>query len=221
MYKKLIDKITIMFLIILVLVNILYIKDEVSALETRGENLIRFHVLANSDSPEDQDLKLRVRDKVIEAMASDLEKSKNVDETRDILKENLDRIKETAKKEILKNGQDYDVRVFLGDYDFPTKIYGNIVFPTGTYEALRIEIGRARGQNWWCVMFPPLCFVDVKHGLTDEKTKEQLKNSLTEEEYYLVYSSVNENELPLQLKSKLFEVFSSAKGQFGKLMAKF
>ena len=59
----------------------------------------------------------------------------------------------------------------LREYKFPTRRYGNVVFPAGRYEALRVEIGDAEGQNWWCVMFPPLCFVDVKHGLTDEKTK--------------------------------------------------
>lgn len=134
---------------------------------------------------------------------------------------NIGKIEETAREEIIKNGQDYHVRVALEDHKFPTKRYGDLVFPAGIYEALRIEIGQARGQNWWCVMFPPLCFVDVKHGLTDEKTKEELKKSLTEEEYYLVYSSINENELPLQLKSKIFEVFQSSKRQFNRLTSIF
>lgn len=221
MYKKWVDKLAILFLAFLLLINVLYIGEEAEALEKRGENLIRFHVLANSDSPEDQELKLKVRDKVIDAMSGDLEISKNADETRDILINNIDKIEAVAEEEIYKNGQDYSVRVYLGEYKFPTKRYGNVVFPAGKYEALRVEIGDAGGQNWWCVMFPPLCFVDVKHGLTDEKTKKELEKSLTAEEYYLVYSSVNEKELPLQLKSKVFEFFESSKKQLSRLTSIF
>ncbi len=214
-------KLMAVFLVFLVLINILYIKENIGALEKKGENLIRFHVLANSDSPEDQKLKLEIRDKIIETMSGDLETSKNVNETRNILQNSLVKIKGTAEEEIYKNGKDYGVSVSLGEHKFPTKMYGSIVFPAGEYEALRVEIGDAKGQNWWCVMFPPLCFVDVKHGLTDEKTKEELKGSLTDEEYYLVYSSVNENELPLQLKSKIFELFESSKKQFNRLASIF
>ncbi len=221
MYKKQADKLIAIFLVFLILISILYIKEETETLEKRGENLIRFHVLANSDSPEDQKLKLKVRDKIIDTMSSDLETSKNVGETRSILTNNLDKIEETAREEIYKNGQDYGVRVSLGEHGFPAKRYGNVVFPAGKYEALRVEIGNAKGQNWWCVMFPPLCFVDVKHGLTDEKTKKELERSLTTEEYYLVYSSINENELPLKLKSKIFEIFKSSKKQFSRLTSIF
>lgn len=221
MYKKWVDKSVIVFLVFLLFINVLYIREEAEALEKRGENLIRFHVLANSDSPEDQELKLKVRDKIIDAMSGDLEISKNADETRDILINNLDKIEAVAEEEISKNGQDYSVRVCLGEYKFPTRRYGNVVFPAGRYEALRVEIGDAEGQNWWCVMFPPLCFVDVKHGLTDEKTKKELEKSLTAEEYYLVYSSVNEKELPLRLKSKVFEFFESSKKQLSRLTSIF
>lgn len=221
MYKRWTNKLTVIFVVFLVLLNVLYIGEEAGALEKRGENLIRFHVLANSDSPEDQELKLRVRDKIIDAMSEDLENSKNVDETRNILMVNLDKIKEVAEEEIYKDEKDYDVSVSLGEHKFPTKRYGNAVFPAGRYDALRVEIGSARGQNWWCVMFPPLCFVDVKHGLTDEKTKRELEKSLTAGEYYLVYSSVNENELPLQLRSKIFELFESSKKQFSRLTSIF
>lgn len=221
MYKRWINRLTIVFLIFLVLINVLYVREEVDVLERKGENLIRFHVLANSDSQEDQKLKLKVRDKIIDAMSGELEVSKNVDETRNILMNNLDKIGEAAEEEIYKNGQGYGVKVSLEEHAFPTKRYGNVVFPAGRYEALRVEIGDAKGQNWWCVMFPPLCFVDVKHGLTDEKTKKELQKSLTAEEYYLVYSSINENELPLKLKSKVFEVFKSSKNKLARLTSIF
>ncbi len=221
MYKKWANKITVCFVAVLVLLNVLYVNEEVEALERKGENLIRFHVLANSDSEEDQELKLKVRDVVINEMSVDLEKSRDINETREILKTNLRRIEKTAQKEIERNGENYDVEVSLEEHKFPTKRYGNVVFPAGIYEALRIEIGKAEGQNWWCVMFPPLCFVDVKNGLTDERTQQELKNNLSEEEYHLVYSEVNENELPLELKSKLAELIKGSKDQFSRLTSLF
>lgn len=221
MYKKWANKITVCFVAVLVLLNVLYVNEEVEALERKGENLIRFHVLANSDSEEDQELKLKVRDVVINEMSVDLEKSRDINETREILKTNLRRIEKTAQKEIQRNGEDYDVKVSLEEHKFPTKRYGNVVFPAGIYEALRIQIGKAEGQNWWCVMFPPLCFVDVKNGLTDERTQQELKNNLSEEEYHLVYSEVNGNELPLELKSKLAELIKGSKDQFSRLTSLF
>lgn len=221
MYNKWVNKIIICFLVILVCINILYANEEVEALEKKGENLIRFHVLANSDSPEDQELKLKVRDKVIEDMSMDLEKSSAINETREIIKTNLSRIKRVAEEEIKRNGKNFNVKVSLEEHKFPTKRYGNVIFPAGIYEALRIEIGKAEGQNWWCVMFPPLCFVDVKNGLTDEKTKKELENNLTKEEYHLVYNDVNGNELPLKLKSKLVEVIEGSKEQFARLTSVF
>lgn len=209
----------------IVLINFLYLKEEPRELSKIGENLIRFHVLANSDSPEDQELKLKVRDKIINTMAEELEKSGDISETREILRTNLSKIEEIAEEEIKSRGENYSVTASLGESIFPTKRYGNVVFPAGIYEALRIEIGQAKGQNWWCVMFPPLCFVDVKHGLTDEETQRELKNALTEEEYHLVYSDINDKELPIQLKSKISEILQESKvqlkGQFSRIASIF
>ncbi|AOY75177.1 stage II sporulation protein R [Clostridium formicaceticum] len=196
-------------------------EEEAFRLERKGENLIRFHVLANSDDPEDQLLKLRVRDEVIEAMAEELEGSSGIAESREIILNNLEKMEVVAEKKIFEEGKDYKVTAMLVEDTFPTKRYGGVVFPAGKYEALKIVIGEGAGENWWCVMFPPLCFVDVKNGLTDERTQRELKNTLSEEEYRLYYSAANKEEVPLQLRSKLVEVFRSSKNQLNRFASIF
>ncbi len=133
-------------------------------------DLIRFHVIANSDSPEDQQLKLRIRDRVLDTLGKEFEKCVSVDEARDVIKDRLEEIESIAKDEVARSGKDYSVKAVLGNYDFPTKAYGNTYLPAGEYEALRVVIGRGGGANWWCVMFPPLCFIDISHGTTAEDT---------------------------------------------------
>lgn len=128
------------------------------------DEIIRFHVIANSDNDEDQELKLKVRDEVIKFLTPLLNKSSSIKESREILKENDKKVIEIAKKVIKENGYNYSVKSELSRENFPEKIYGNIVLPQGEYEAYRILIGKSSGQNWWCVMFPPLCFVDVTKG---------------------------------------------------------
>lgn len=178
---------------------------------TYKEEMIRFHVLANSDAPEDQALKLKVRNRVIKEMNPKFEKSKSLDETRKIIKKNIKNIKEIASDEIKKNGGNYPVKITLGDFNFPTKNYGAITLPAGNYEALRIVIGKGEGANWWCVLFPPLCFIDMNHGLTSEKTKSELSNVLTEEEYNMINTATKEDEMPIKLKFKVVEIYQEAK----------
>lgn len=205
--------------LLLTVIGLNSIGKETFSLERRGQNLIRFHVLANSDSPEDQLLKLVVRDKVIDYVSALLEGLENVDETRETLLSNMDSIQAVARQEILDNGFDLNVEISLGEHMFPTKRYGNVVFPAGNYEALRVIIGEGYGQNWWCVMFPPLCFVDVKHGLTDEKTRQYLREALSEEEYDVIYSNSNNQQLPLQLRSKVFEVIRESRVKIDQRLA--
>ena len=189
--------------------------------ERRGVGLIRFHVLANGDSPQDQQLKLKVRDRVIAEMKDKLSLSASVDETREILINNLDYMQSTAKAVLEDNNSSYDVQVMLGDYNFPTKKYGDVVLAAGKYEALRIVIGDGEGQNWWCVMFPPLCFIDIKNGLIDEATRRELKNVLSEEEYKLVNTVDNDKELSLELRSKVWDFIKASREQIYKIASKF
>lgn len=160
-----------------------YGKDIINAEELK-EKLIRFHVIANSDSDEDQNLKLKVRDEIIKYIQPKLKDSNSIDESREILLKEDSNIKKIAEKTILDNGYNYKVESNLGLANFPVKNYGNITLPQGQYEAYRIIIGNGEGQNWWCVMFPPLCFIDVTSGqVAVNETEEKMKEVLTDEEY--------------------------------------
>lgn len=174
-------------------------------------NLIRLHVIANSDSPEDQSLKRDVRDAILEYVHNILEGSDNIEKSREIIKSRLTEIADIARKVIAEKGRSYGVRTILGEYPFPTKVYGDIVLPAGEYQALRVVIGEGRGANWWCVLFPPLCFVDVTHGTVPDSVKDDLKKVLTEEEYDIVTSSDSESEIPIKIKFKIVEMFQDSK----------
>ena len=174
-------------------------------------NLIRLHVIANSDSPEDQSLKRDVRDAILEYVKSELKGSDSIDKSREIIKNRLTEIANIAKKVITEKGRSYGVRTILGEYPFPTKVYGDIVLPAGEYQALRVIIGDGKGANWWCVLFPPLCFVDVTHGTVPDSVKDDLKKVLTEEEYEIVTSSDSESEIPIKIKFKIVEVFQDSR----------
>jgi stage II sporulation protein R len=152
-----------------------------------SSKLIRFHVIANSDSKEDQNLKLLVRDKVLEYIAPKLKDSKTIEESREILRKNDGSIKEIAQKVVKQNGYNYNVSTTLSMESFPVKAYGSITLPQGKYEAYKILIGNSNGQNWWCVMFPPLCFVDLAKGeLAEKETESSMKRVLNDKEYETV-----------------------------------
>ncbi|WIF96008.1 stage II sporulation protein R [Caminicella sporogenes] len=186
--------------------------------ESYKQDLIRFHVIANSDSPIDQALKLKVRDRVLKEMDSRLN-TRDINKAKEIIRENIKEIEEIALDEIKKNGFDYSVRVALEKSNFPTKIYGSIALPAGTYEALRIVIGKGEGKNWWCVLFPPLCFIDVKSGLTNEKTKEELRQVLTKEEFDMINAAASkEGQLPIKLKFKIVEILENSKWKIKRLV---
>ena len=123
-------------------------------------------------------------------------------EVIEIAKNNISNFENIAKKTIKDNGFNYNVTVEIGNFDFPTKTYGDITLPAGTSE----------GQNWWCVMFPPLCFVDVTTGIVPEESKKEMKEAMPEEEYSLI-SNTNNSEV--NFKFKLIEFFENIK-----LMAK-
>lgn len=142
--------------------------------------LIRFHVLANSDSDEDQELKRAVRDAILERVSPRLAQSQSLDESRKLLQTVIPEMKTIAEQVIRANGKKDEVQVVYGKFAFPTKSYGSLVLPAGEYEAVRVLIGKAEGANWWCVLFPPLCFVDAQEATTvpvDGKPGIAMKNS--------------------------------------------
>lgn len=170
-----------------------------------ADSVVRFHVIANSDNEEDQKLKIKVRDAVLNDMNKDLNNSINIEETVKMLEESKGRIKTVAENVVSAEGYNYSINVELSHELFPLKTYGDVVFPAGIYNALRIDIGKAEGKNWWCVMFPPLCFVDGScNELTDEN-KNELKKILSDEEYAVVVSSKSENKIVPKLKFKIVE----------------
>lgn len=128
------------------------------------EEAIRLRILANSDAPGDQWLKRQVRDAVIKELESWVHRPENIGEARSLIQYHLPRFQEIAEETVRESGYDYSVKVDFGKVPFPTKLYGNRVYPAGEYEALRIVIGKGEGGNWWCVLFPPLCFIDMESG---------------------------------------------------------
>ena len=169
-----------------------------------SENIFRLHILANSNSEEDQNLKLKVRDDIIAYMKQLTKDCTTKNEVIEKTKSNLKKFEEIAETTIKNNGYNYNVTLDIGTFYFPTKYYANISMPAGTYDALRIKIGKAEGQNWWCSLFPPLCFTDISSGIIDEKADENLKSNLNKEDY----SIITNNSESYKFKFKLIELFN-------------
>lgn len=151
-----------------------------------SHKIIRFHVIANSDSDADQALKLKVKEAVVNYTSELLCNSKSINETEDLLSAHTTDIISIANSVITENGYDYPVTAEITDTYFPTKSYGSYTFPPGTYRAFQIKIGEAKGKNWWCVLYPPLCFIDISHGTVNTESEELLKETLTTDEFQAV-----------------------------------
>lgn len=200
-------KATIILIFLLMIYTFICALNYVQAVSSDISNSVfRLHVIANSDSQEDQNLKYLVRDSLLEYMN---EISKNIsskEEAISLVTNHLEKFKEIALNTIRKNGFDYDVNISIGNFYFPTKFYGDISFPAGMYDALKIEIGNAIGQNWWCVMFPSLCFIDVTSGVVEEDSKELLEDNLSDESYSIVSDTESQE---IKFKFKLLEFFGA------------
>ncbi len=175
-----------------------------------SEAVFRLHVLANSDSDEDQELKLKVRDKLLAYMNSICADCSTKEEAISIAQNHKEEFKKIAEETIRENGYNYSVQININNFYFPTKNYGDISLPAGFYDALRVEIGSGKGKNWWCVMFPSLCFIDVSSGVVDDEAKENLEEHLSDESFNIISDSENTE---LKFKFKLIEFFAE-KGLF-------
>lgn len=179
----------------------------VDAISTNISNSVfRLHVIANSDEPCDQELKYKVRDSLLEYMNEISTNCISKDEVIKLAKLHQEDFNKIAKEVVENNGYNYDVNIKIGNFDFPTKNYGDISLPSGSYEALRVEIGEAKGQNWWCVMFPPLCFIDVTSGIVPDESKEYMEDNLSTEEYDLISKTDNST---IKFKFSLIEMFQN------------
>lgn len=172
-----------------------------------SNSVFRLHVIANSNSKEDQELKYAVRDELISYMNSISKNIKTKEEAIILANNHKEEFYNIAKKTVEDRGYDYDVNIEIGNFSFPTKTYGDIALPAGFYDALKVEIGSATGRNWWCVMFPSLCFVDVSNGVVPEESKEILESNLQPEDYNLIAS----DNIEYKVKFKLVELFENAK----------
>ncbi|MBO5413511.1 MAG: stage II sporulation protein R [Clostridia bacterium] len=168
------------------------------------KSVFRLHVIANSDSKEDQNLKYKVRDNLIEDMNTLCKDVENKEEAINLANLHLEDFKQIAEETVKENGYNYPVSVEIGNFSFPTKNYGDVSLPAGYYDALRVKIGEAKGQNWWCVMFPPLCFVNVSSGIVPEESKELMKEELNDEEYSII---TKEDSSEIKFKIGLIEWF--------------
>jgi len=165
-----------------------------------SNKIIRLHVIANSNSAIDQSIKLKVRDEIIKNISPLLTNCSNISESRNVLNNNLYEIKKIANNTLAKYCND-TATVSISNSNFPTKTYDNFSFPAGNYEALKVIIGEGKGENWWCVMFPPLCFTSSSVEFSDEAV-ETLKQNLSNEEYEFISKS---NKSNVKIKFKLLE----------------
>lgn len=197
--------------------------NEDSILAGIKDKIIRLHVVANSDSPEDQAIKLHIRDVILEELKPKMGNFNSPEEVKNYIKSNLDNLKIMLEEEMKKIGKNYPIEIELGNFEFPTKVYGPLSFPAGNYQALNVKIGEAQGKNWWCVMFPPLCFVDIAQGVVSENVLEEFKEILDEEELELLKSGKNDKEdkeNEVKIKFKLVEMAKSINKNFAKLIGK-
>lgn len=166
--------------------NIFLNLETKSTVSVLSHSAIRFHILANSDSVSDQALKMRVKESVVNYIYEKTGDFKTVDEAKNFIRNNDKTIKSIATKAIADNGYDYTVSSTFGFSDFPVKTYGDVIFPKGTYTSYTIKIGNGKGHNWWCVLYPPLCFVDVSTGVLPDNSKKKLRDSLSDTQYHTV-----------------------------------
>ena len=170
-----------------------------------SEAVFRLHVIANSNTDKDQELKLKVRDSLLKYMNNICSNCYTKEEAISIVTANKSNFQKIAEETILENGYNYSIKISISNFYFPTKNYGDISLPAGVYDALRVEIGEAKGENWWCVMFPSLCFIDISSGVVDEESKENLEENLENESYTII----SETKKPdIKFKFKLIEFFA-------------
>ncbi len=159
--------------------------------EEMARQVLRFHVRANSDSAEDQALKMQVKEAALEWMEREMPQGGGLEGTRKWLEENAGKLETVAEETLRRSGNDDCAAVEFAREYFPEKTYGDVTFPQGIYEACIVKIGDAKGQNWWCCLYPNLCFTDAVHAVVPEKEKRELREVLSEDEYEMITAFSN------------------------------
>lgn len=184
-------------------IRIMTLRRENEELKTRLEQeiqqgiageIFRLHVIANSDTQKDQELKLEVKNQVVDFLEETVGETHSAEETKEAVLTHLAQIEEEARDTVEEKGYDYPVQAVVEKTYFPEKTYGDCTFPAGEYEALIIRIGDAKGKNWWCVLYPSLCFLDDTYAVVTEEKKEELQKVLTREEFLEVMQSPQEKK---------------------------
>ena len=197
-----------LFLIFLLFIYVIFCAQSYSNAVSSNIStaVFRLHVIANSDSNEDQQLKLKVRDSLLQYMNTLCSNCSTKEEAMLIANNHKNDFQEIAENVIIENNYNYPVKIKINNFYFPTKTYGDISLPAGYYAALRVEIGEAKGKNWWCVMFPSLCFIDISSGVVSSEGKENLEKNLDSESYEIISESKVSPEF--KFKFKVLEMFS-------------
>ena len=177
-----------------------YVTPFIRTSENISNEVFRLHILANSDSTKDQELKLKVRDDILTTGAKLFSSSESLDETIKLCENNIELFQTTAENCLRENGSDYDVDVCVDKEYFNTREYDDFTLPSGIYNALKIVIGKGEGHNWWCVMFPAICL----SGVTDDKINEYL----SEDEQKLINSNSD-----YEIRFKIVEVYEKIKSK--------
>ena len=209
--KKKLNFIFILTILVFIYIALLSFNYSKAVSSNLSDSVFRLHIIANSDSSADQELKLKVRDNIINYMNTLTSSSSDKKDVISMVNNHLDSFKEIALNTIKGNGYNYDVNIEIGNFHFPTKSYGDISFPAGNYDALNIKIGNAIGQNWWCVLFPPLCFVNSSTGIVPEDSKNMLKENINSESYEIISDGNNSENTTsdIKIKFKIIEFFNN------------
>jgi len=169
-----------------------------------SNNFLRLHIVANSDSTGYQLVKYQIRDSILNYISPYLKNAKNKQDAINTLNNNIDEFYKISEKILKENNLNYPIKISVGNFKFPTKDYSNFTLPEGNYDALKIELGSSSGQNWWCVMFPSLCFIDINNGIVEENSKSILEKGLSKESYAIVS---DKSKSTIQFKFKILEFF--------------
>ena len=175
------------------------------ALKSPEDVVVRFHVRANSDSETDLALKYEVRDAVLALLAEDLQKAENDSEAILYLAQNLSEIRNTARAVVEEAGYHYDVKAYITREEFPIREYGELVLPAGTYRALRIDIGEAKGENFWCMLYPMMCYTMDAGAVVDSADAEKIAQALDEESYEKLFVKRDIKPGDIKVKLKILE----------------
>jgi stage II sporulation protein R len=174
-------------------------------------NMIRLHIVANSDSKTDQDIKYLIRDEIVNHMVKKTDELKSKEDAKAYIQGHTYELETIANRVIANSGLTYTTEVSYGKYPFPSKRYNNLILPAGYYDSVKIDIGKAEGENWWCVMFPPLCFVEETKGEMPEEYFDMLKNELSEDEMGIIMAASDSEEIPVEIRFKIVELFQQSK----------